>query len=181
MKALILTFAAVSVLGLAGCSNNPTASDFEAFASEYAEKISGDKKTDKGLTRKVSAVFSKYDLRKTDSVVTPFIGTAEYTTTIEGAEYYNRALPDGETKATYGNAVTVEWGWTNGKWEPIKAVAEVTSIDFPSLPKEQRDDAIYRATLPEPLVYKNREMLTKGDLWNVLSGSLLTREEYFAP
>lgn len=180
MKGSVLAFAAVFTLCLAGCSSDPSASDFEAFAREYAEKMSGEKvMKDSGRKFTAFAHLEEFDLRKTDSVVSPFVGTAVFLNRLEGCVYRDTRLDGYETPVTYINKSTVDFAYREGKWVPTSAMTQITAVDAPNISDPNRKLSVMeRCTRTEPQVATNADYLERGDIWQMHGSAFGTLQSW---
>lgn len=138
MKAIVLSAVLIAALSvLSGCSNDPTSEDFKEFAEAYAKEASGEQ-TRKGhgnvqvLTELVS-----FDLRKTDSLTSPYEGEAKFKVSVKGVTIYDIRIPGGFSDATYTNETKLLFGWADGKWTHKGGEVKVIGVDFPNLTAAQ--------------------------------------------
>lgn len=125
MKGSVLAFAAVFTLCLAGCSSDPSASDFEAFAREYATDASQIKQTRKGKPIDVTVTLVSHDLRKTDSLTSPFVGVANYSVVVNSIDIAHSQVPGYAAKGSFTSNSTVEFRWADKQWQPVGGTAVI--------------------------------------------------------
>jgi hypothetical protein len=121
---LLCTFA---VLVTAGCSSEPTSESFRDFAAKFCEETPDDTFEGGGLGPEPAYMITKrdfrlntYNLERTSSLTTPFIGTFTMKATVEHTAKPGQKLPDflheGKPKEVVLNE-EYKFGWTDGKWE----------------------------------------------------------------
>jgi len=134
-----MRYAAIVLLAvLAGCSGEPTAKDFEQFAANYAREWSGETTGSRGETQTIELQLISHDLRKTDSLTTPMIGTATYEVRMGGIRFVHWEIPEYVTTATYVNRATLTFGYQDGIWEPRHGEGVITSVELPELSDSER-------------------------------------------
>ena len=126
----MLTLLVASVLG---CSSEPTSDEFEAFANEllldhiHEERPFFENSVFRGQLTSV-------DVRKTDSLTTPFVGAANFSYVVGPLPYHHRKLKD------YGYSLpcqvhgttTLTFGWRDGEWKYSGGVSQQTTVEFPN-------------------------------------------------
>lgn len=138
MKAVFSVCVAAALLLSAGCSSEPTADDFEAFAQAYAEKATRDWPSKYGADRQVKATLKTHDLRKTDSLTSPFVGSAIYNVEVGNVTIRHPRIEGYETPAVYHCLSVITFEWAKGEFKPIRGESNIVGIDTPALSDEQR-------------------------------------------
>jgi hypothetical protein len=123
-----------------GCSSDPTSDDFKEFAEGYARQVEGDLKWKNGSTYKVTCKVPEIDLRKTDSLTNPYVGSAMFDIDIANVILHSSTIPNGKTDAIYHNRVTLNFSWDGNNWVDKGGEGRITGISLPSIPKEERSN-----------------------------------------
>jgi hypothetical protein len=138
MKAIVssaVLIAAMSVLS--GCSNDPTSEDFKEFAEGYAKEASGEQARKGHGNVQVLTELVSFDLRKTDSLTSPYEGEAKFKVSVKGVTIYDIRIPGGFSDATYTNETKLLFGWADGKWTHKGGEAQIVGVEFPGLTESQ--------------------------------------------
>jgi hypothetical protein len=122
-----------------GCSSDPTSDDFKEFAEGYASLVGGTFKLKDGSVAKVSCKVDSIDLKKTDSLTTPFIGNAKFSIDIADIFIYDVTLAGGKTKAIYHNSASLDFGWDGSKWVDLGGEKFISGVTLPDLSELQRE------------------------------------------
>lgn len=136
---------ATLILCLAGCGKSePTADSFKIFASGFAIAATGERTKDSGHTYQQTAALETFDVRKTDSIVSPFVGDATYDVALVGLPFVHPDVPGYETTANFHNKVAVTFAYQDGVWIPKTKSSTIYNVDFPSL------DAVSQSKIGDP-------------------------------
>jgi hypothetical protein len=162
---------------LTGCSREPSAKDFERFAAAHADKISGEQIVEGGAPRTYTASLVKHNLRKTDSLTSPFVGEAEYRIEISGLTLRHPKIDGYATPAICVNHATLRFGWTDGEWEHYGGECRITDIITPEL------DAATRSKLGDlhdsPIVEVSANASAKGNIGILVNGVTMTEKDFY--
>ncbi len=159
MKAVLSICVAVAFLLSVGCSSDPTAGDFEAFAQAYAEKATRAWPSKYGEDRQVKATLKTHDLRKTDSLTSPFVGSAVYNVEVGNVTIRHPRIDGYETPAVYHCLSVITFEWSEGQFKPIGGEADIVAIDTPSLSDEQRGRLGSSWTNAEPYSIPEKDLV----------------------
>jgi hypothetical protein len=121
---------------LSGCSSDPTPDDFERFARDYAVKVTREIVDTDGDNLKITCKLKLHNLRKTDSLTSPFVGEAEYEVRYDGHTIRHFEFPKGKPGA-YVNRVKLNFNWVDGEWQHAGGKTTIVDMQVPGLTPEQ--------------------------------------------
>lgn len=138
MKAIVSSAVLIAALSvLSGCSNDPTSEDFKEFAERYAKQAGGEIKGVDGSTTFVTCRVIDHDLRKTDSLTTPYVGTFKMDTDMANLFVYSSLFAGGKTEAIYHNRIELVFAWNGTKWVPKSGSKYISGVTLPKIPKTE--------------------------------------------
>lgn len=121
---------ALLCIASAGCGqSDPTPESFEKVAVEFGKRATRERTRKSGHVFQQIAKLKKYDLRKTDSLVSPFVADAVYDVTLKGINISHPDIPGYAGIADYHCDSNVQFAFQDGRWVAKEESSVIRFVD----------------------------------------------------